>query len=486
MKKVVYGLLSALLLGGAFLAGSWHYRRISGKPDPPGSRRILYYVDPMHPAYKSDKPGNAPDCGMPLEPVYADGAPGSDSSEQASASMPPGSARVSPERQQVIGVRVATAERVSGTRAIRLVGRVTMDENRIYRLITPTDGWVRALRGGTTGSLVENDQVLATYYSRDLLAGEQALFFAVNTLERYKTAEGSENQVSAANIQIKAAEANLMALGMSATQLQEIERSRTPAQEIEVRAPVKGFVVARNIFPNLRFERNFELYRITDLSHVWVVADVFETEARDIRPGVTAVVKPPGEPDEKITARVSDVLPQFDAATRTFKVRLEVDNPAYVLRPEMFVDVEMSVYMPATLVVPADALVDSGLRKTVFVDRGNGFFEPRTVETGWRFDNRVEIRSGLNAGERIVVSGTFLIDSESRMKAAATGIYGEAARDPVCGMDIDLSKAIAAGRKTDFQGKTYYFCSDDCEQKFNKNPKQYAEKAPAKAAIKGK
>ena len=142
--------------------------------------------------------------------------------------------------------------------------------------------------------------------------------------------------------------------------------------------------------------------------------------------------------------------------------------------------------MPATLVVPADALVDSGLRKTVFVDRGNGFFEPRTVETGWRFDNRVEIRSGLNAGERIVVSGTFLIDSESRMKAAATGIYGEAARDPVCGMDIDLSKAIAAGRKTDFQGKTYYFCSDDCEQKFNKNPKQYAEKAPAKAAIKGK
>jgi YHS domain-containing protein len=173
---------------------------------------------------------------------------------------------------------------------------------------------------------------------------------------------------------------------------------------------------------------------------------------------------------------VSTVLPQFDPNSRTLKVRLELDNPGYTLRPDMFVDVEFPVTLPAALTVPADAVLDSGLRKMVFVDRGNGYFEPRKVETGWRFGDRIEITKGLMPGERIVVSGTFLIDSESRMKAAAAGIYGESSNDPVCGMYVDEGKAKASGKTGSYSKKTYYFCSDDCKQKFDKNPGLYLKK----------
>ena len=173
---------------------------------------------------------------------------------------------------------------------------------------------------------------------------------------------------------------------------------------------------------------------------------------------------------------MSTVLPQFDPATRTLKVRLEADNPGYVLRPDMFVDVELPVTFPPAIVVPAAAVLDLGMRKTVFVARGDGFFEPRQVETGWRFGNRVEIVKGLDPGERIVVSGNFLIDSESRMELAASGKYGTLARDPVCGSDVAVKKAEKTGRASVYKGKLYYFSSAECKQQFDRNPDRYLEK----------
>ena len=151
-----------------------------------------------------------------------------------------------------------------------------------------------------------------------------------------------------------------------------------------------------------------------------------------------------------------------------------------LLRPDMFVDVEFPVKLPPALTVPVDAVLDSGLRKTVFVDRGNGFFEPRQVETGWRMGDRVEIVKGLMPGERIVISGTFLLDSESRMKMAAAGMSAKAearaAKDPICGMNVDESKAKAAGRISEYGGKTYYFCADHCKQQFDLDHKRNVDK----------
>jgi YHS domain-containing protein len=170
-----------------------------------------------------------------------------------------------------------------------------------------------------------------------------------------------------------------------------------------------------------------------------------------------------------LDATVAQVAPQFDAATRTLKVRLEVDNPENILRPDMFVDVELLFSLPPAVAVSADAVLDSGTRKTVFVDLGEGRFEPRAVETGWRFDDEVEIVRGLAPGERIVTSGNFLIDSESRMKLAAQGLYGTPEVDPTCGAEVYPEKAKAAGLTTDLEERTYYFCSPKCMAEFEQD-----------------
>jgi YHS domain-containing protein len=209
---------------------------------------------------------------------------------------------------------------------------------------------------------------------------------------------------------------------------------------------------------------------------VWILLDVFENETKYLKPGVKSRVSLPGQ-QLVFEAVVSHVLPLFDPNTRTMKVRLEAENPKYTLRPDMFVDVELPVELPATLSVPTDAVLDTGLKKTVFIDRGGGFFEPREVETGWRLGNKVEITRGLAPGERVVVSGTFLIDSESRLELAAAGMSETISQDPVCGLQVSVKKAIQSGRKTVYEGKTYYFCSDECKARFDEDPKRYA--APA-------
>jgi YHS domain-containing protein len=175
---------------------------------------------------------------------------------------------------------------------------------------------------------------------------------------------------------------------------------------------------------------------------------------------------------------VTDVPPVFDPVTRSFKVRLEVDNPDMTLRPDMFVDVELLIHFPPALMVPADALVDTGQTQMVFVDIGGGFFEPRLVETGRRFGGQVEVLQGIMPGEQIVVSGNFLVDSESRIKLAAAGIHGMPARDPVCGMQVSTGQAKSAGLLSEHEGKVYHFCTEACRSRFQKHPERYVEPRP--------
>jgi membrane fusion protein, copper/silver efflux system len=211
------------------------------------------------------------------------------------------------------------------------------------------------------------------------------------------------------------------------------------------------------------------------LSRIWIFVDLFENESQYVATGLSARVTLPHQ-NLSFTAKVSNIPAIFEPATKTLKVRLETVNPQMILRPDMFVDVELPVKINSTLVVPADAVIDTGLKTRVFVDRSNGFFEPREVVTGWRFGGRVEILKGLMEGERIVVSATFLIDSESRMKSAALQTsHEETAKDPICGMDIKPAQAKATGRTSQYQDKTYYFCSDKCKQDFDKNPQSFIQ-----------
>ena len=439
MKKVIYLVILVLMVAGSYLAGSWPTRQTAPRNSPA-------------------RMGSGDD----------------------EANLPPGTVKMSPEKQQMIGVRVGLAERRGTTHTIRTFGRVAVDENRIYRVVSASEGWLVDLQGGTTGSLVAKDQILAKIsgrdvFNRDIISGQQAFFLALSTLERKKADKAPEEQLTLAAQQVLLAERNLMAIGMPETQIKELERTRKPAQEIEVRAPVAGLVLSRNVYPKFRFDRNTELYRIADLRRVWILADVYENEAVYFKPGIQARVTLAYQ-KQTFQAQVSRELPLFDAATRTLKVRLELDNPGYVLRPDMFVDVEFPIHLPPAITVPDDAVLDTGLKKTVFVDRGQGFFEPREVKIGWRFGNRVEILQGLAAGERIVVSGAFLFDSESRMELAAAGMAGGLTKDPVCGLEVSPRKAEKAGRKSTYQGKTYYFSSEECQARFDQNPDHYAEK----------
>jgi Cu(I)/Ag(I) efflux system membrane fusion protein len=205
-------------------------------------------------------------------------------------------------------------------------------------------------------------------------------------------------------------------MGLSNSQIRQMAKRRELVHDIRLESPVDGVVLKRSVSPGLRFDRGFEFYRIADLNRVWILADVYRHQAPFVRRGASARITTAGE-GRAVSATVSPSEPIFDEATLTLKVRLDAANPQRALKPGMFVDVEFPVDLPATLVVPADAIVDSGLRKTVFVDRGNGHFEPRLVETGWRSGDDVEVTKGLEPGESIVVSGTFFVDSESRMRA---------------------------------------------------------------------
>ncbi|MBU4233278.1 MAG: efflux RND transporter periplasmic adaptor subunit, partial [Proteobacteria bacterium] len=465
-----------ILLAVLFLAGSWYGKTVAGQ-NAAGSRRILHYVDPMNPAHTSAEPGLAP-CGMKMEPVYAE-----DGGQAAGSAMPPGSVKITPEKQQIIGVRVATVEKSPRTYTLRTVGKVAVDETRTYRLNAFSDGFITKVYDISTGSLVRKDEPLAMFYSKDLFTALQTYYYAVYALDNLQQ-HGQQLPASQKHLleaQKRAAEYNLMNLGVNSQQIKDLIRSKEITQEIIINAPATSFVLTRNVTPGQKFVSGEELFRLADLSRVWIQADLFKNEARYVRPGEKVKVTL-ADQDESYMATVSEVLPEFDPATLTIKVRLEMDNPGFTLRPGMFVDVEFPINKPPTVNVPVDAIMDSGLKQTIFVERGNGYFEPRRVKTGWRLGDRVEIVEGLEPGERIVVSGNFLIDSESRMKLAAAGFFGNVVKDPVCGMDLDEGKARTAGLKIEHQGKSYYFCSDTCQRQFTKTPERYVTKPEESSA----
>ncbi|OGA40769.1 MAG: hypothetical protein A3G24_23355 [Betaproteobacteria bacterium RIFCSPLOWO2_12_FULL_62_13] len=427
MKKRTRSILLFLAIAGAFVAGSWYGQREGVTPTNPGAHETLHRVELAQAAHASGAPAVVADAAT-SSLAHAHAAP-ADAGRDV-AFLPPGTVNVSPEQQQVIGVRVSAVEESSATHTLRLFGRVVPDETRIYRLNSGVEGFIREVSAATTGSQVKKNQWLATFSAPDSRSPIQAYLVTLDVLDRAKRGGAdSPAQLAAANASIQLAVDRLLNLGMSPAQIEEIGRTRADLPtNIRIVAPAEGFVLARNVSAGQKFGKDTEWFRIADLKRVWIVADVFENEAHYLRPGARAQVSLPNQ-RKTFPATVSAVLPQFDAATRTLKVRLEADNPGFALRPEMLVDVKLPVSFAAAIAVPAEAVLDSGLTKTVFVERGAGRFEPREVETGWRLGERVEIVKGLSPGERIVTAGTFFLDSESRMKLTAERLNGNASAD---------------------------------------------------------
>ena len=414
IKRIIaLAAVAASVGAGAFARDTWLAHRFGAAHA--SAHAATVYTCPMHPDYRSDHPGDCPICGMRLDAVRADGATGGDA---AARTLPHGTVQVSPERQQAIGIRVGAVSRSAGTRLLRTAGRVVADENRTYPIVAAVSGWIRNVESVATGDVVTKDQVLASFFAPDAQfeMAQQSYYAGLEMLYRDAGTPRQAHETGRALELLERVADGLRNLGVSNSQIREMARRREVVHDIRVESPVDGVVLKRGATAGLRFDRGFEFYRIADLNRVWIVADVYRDQLPFIRRGASARITTSGQ-SHALSATVSASEPIFDEATSTLKVRLDAANAQRALKPGMFVDVEFPSASPPALVVPVDAIVDSGLRKTVFVDRGNGHFEPRLVETGRRLGDDVEVTNGLAADERIVISGTFFIDSESRMKA---------------------------------------------------------------------
>jgi Cu(I)/Ag(I) efflux system membrane fusion protein len=446
---------------------------------------VLYYVDPMHPAYKSNSPGIAPDCGMRLEPVYEEDA--AKATAQVALSLSRGAVQIDGSIQQLVGIRVAPVEVSGGRRIISAVGRVIPEDTRVFRINAGIDGFIRDTSGDSVGTFVHKDHKLATYYSPEILPVASGLLAAAQGVPGSVGKDGSRTVAFPGGISKQGVSSlqgysdRLRNLGMSEVQMEEMIQSKQLPESIDVVSPADGFIVAKNISAGQHFDRDMEFYRIADLSRVWVNAEVYEEDARYLAPGALAEIRLTGQ-RRTLTARVTDTLPETDPESHIAKIRLEVENPGSMLRPDMLVNIELPIALSAGITVPVDAVVDSGASKRVYVERSEGVFEPREVETGRSFGERTEIVKGLSRGDRVVTTATFLVDSESRLKAMAPmapehvevpnkpePVAAQTVTDPVCGMGTDKAKAIASGNVITSGGKTYYFCSARCKSKFHGN-----------------
>jgi RND family efflux transporter MFP subunit len=476
--KIVVVLLLGLAAGvsaGYVLRGA---RDAAAVREAPG-RRVLYWVDPMHPAYTSDKPGTAPDCGMKLEPVYAEDEdpPGMGTPAPAAGTVlyyrdpkaptytataagvnpetgntlepvyadsgavparPPGTVRIPIERQQLAGVTFATVVATDVGRTLRTVGKVGYDETRVQHVHPRVDGWVEKVFVDFTGDLVKQGQPMLTLYSPEMLASQEELLLARRARDTMRN-----NPLASAAAQgeslFRAARQRLVQWNLSEAQIDEILETGQPIRNTTLHAPAAGFVLERNAFPNQRVTPETDLYTLADLSRVWVMADVYEADFDAVRQGAAArILLPYGDAKAAIPARINYVQPSVDPTTRTLKLRLEASNPGLRLRPEMFVDIEFPVLGGSRLVVPADAVLNSGERQVVFVDSGDGYLEPRDVELGPQVGSSIVVVSGVSEGERVVASGTFLVDAESQLKAALGSMSGHQHDSPPTGQPPTL------------------------------------------------
>ena len=374
-----------------------------------GSHRPLYYVDPMHPAYRSATPGIAPDCGMRLTPVYAEDLEG-----QSTPSAPAAPVTIGSEVRQRYGIKLATVENSSGRESFHAYGRVTADETRIYRVSLGTDGYVKGTLNDAVGSHVARNQHLAVVYSPEFLSVAGG-FLSANE----RTPGGSSKDAAAMNASQNASSAaaradRLRNLGMSDVQIEELSSTRKIPEDVYVVSPVDGYILSRDISSGMRFEKHAEFYKIADLSSVWIVTEAYSGGSALFKPGSVARVTVP-DTQQSFVAKVKDVLPEIDAETRALKPRLELSNSGLHLRPGMYVDVEVDGSSRQGLSVPSEAVLNTGSSSRVFVQTARNTFEPRVVETGWTADDRTQIIKGVKEGDQIIASGTFLLDSEASM-----------------------------------------------------------------------
>jgi Cu(I)/Ag(I) efflux system membrane fusion protein len=406
MNTLTKSALGALLVLGVAAGGYWfgkasHESRVTSNAQTT-QRQPLYYRNPMglpdtSPVPKKDS------MGMDYIPVYA--------GEEPAGS---GNLVISSAKVQRLGVQseVATLRRLGGT--VRASGRVEINERRLYTIAPRFDGWVERLHVNTTGQTVQQGQPLFEVYSPELVSAQNELALAQQGLERMQAADDAARQ----GMQ------RLRDAAAARLKNWDVDGATRDGQRITYRAPAGGVVLEKRAVAGMRFMAGEMLYRIADLSSVWIVADVSAQDSATLKRGDSAQVQVDALPGRRFEGKVDFIYPTLDAVTRTVQLRIVVPNPDGLLRPAMYAQVELQPSdAAAVLAIPLSAVIDSGTRQTVLVRLDEGRFEPRRVTLGARDADYVEVQSGVRAGEQVVTRAQFLLDSESNLKAAFSGMY---------------------------------------------------------------
>jgi len=402
--------IAVLAAGG----GYWFGQRQPGSSAAPApaakERQVLYYRNPMGLPDTSPVPKKDP-MGMDYIPVYA-------GEEPAASVGNAGGLQISPEKVQKLGVRTEAARLEGLGSTVRAAGRIEVDEGRSYAIAPKFEGYVERLHVNATGQAVAKGQALFEVYSPELVSAQREYAIAAQGVESLKgaggEAQGSMKQLADSSL------ARLRNWDISEAQVKELARSGETRRTLTFRSPVSGVVTEKKALQGMRFMPGEALYQVADLSSVWVLADVFEQDIRQVKNGSPVQVTVDAYPEQKFSGKVAYVYPTLRPETRSVQVRIELANPRLLLKPGMFAQVELreSGDASAVVTVPNSAVIDSGRRRIVLVQTGEGRFEPREVQLGRRSDERVQVLSGVKEGEAVVVAANFLIDAESNLKAA--------------------------------------------------------------------
>ncbi|HAD04119.1 MAG: efflux transporter periplasmic adaptor subunit [Desulfuromonadales bacterium GWC2_61_20] len=371
----------------------------------PAEKKITHWISSMDPTYVRDAPGKDT-MGMDLVPVYEGGGEA-------------GTVSIDPVTAQNMGVRIAPVERRNLARTLRTVGVVTFAEPLQSSINTKIEGWLERLYIDQTGQQVKKGAPVAEIYSPDLVAAQQEYLLAVRNQDKL-AASDLPGVADGARRMLEAARTRLNYWGISDRQLAELQRSGTPQRTMTLHSPFTGVVTMKKAVQGMRVMAGEEIAQLADLSTVWVNAEIYQSELPWIKLGQSATVELPYAGGKSVTGKVTFIQPMIGAESRTVKARIELANPGFALKPDMFANVVIRAEESRqSLAIPAEAVLDSGVQQTVFVSLGDGKFAPRPVKTGVKDDGGyVQILDGLKDGEQVVISAQFMLDSESKLREA--------------------------------------------------------------------
>ncbi len=393
------------------------------EPPPAGDMANMPGMSPQSPKTPASAPAGDM-ANMPGMGASKSTAQGNQAASVASTqNMAPGTVMLNPSTEQLIGVRYTEVRRTDMKRTLRTVGLIQMNEEKISRVHVKIAGWIEKVDLDYVGKLVKKGQPLFTLYSPDLVSTEQEYLIARKGQE-YLSKAPYADVASGADSLLRATRDRLQLWDITDAQIRTLGETGKVERTMTLYSPINGFVMSRNAYEQTYVTPETDLYDIADLSTIWVYVDIYEYEAPFVHVGQPASMQLSYFPGKTYRGRVTYVYPTLDPKTRTSKVRLEFANPDYAWKPDMYADVQLNINYGRQLVVPSEAVLNAGTRQVVFVAKPGGYFEPREITVGDQFDGQYAVLAGLKPGEKIVASGNFLIDSESRLGAAMQGMAG--------------------------------------------------------------